>query len=87
MQIVQRRIITQAKHHFGAVIGAVSSVKAVDAALKPAPTVVRRPGITLMVGLYRPTFAVEQAEPVAVLDLQSAFDIGAIAVFVLVLPV
>ncbi|MNP67361.1 hypothetical protein D3C76_1631860 [compost metagenome] len=40
------------------------------------------PGVTLMIRLHGPAFAVDQAEPRAVFDLQPAFDIGSVAVFV-----
>ncbi|MNI46161.1 hypothetical protein D3C73_1006110 [compost metagenome] len=87
MQIVQRRVVAYAKHHFGAVIGAIAAVKTVDAAFKSPPTVVWHPGIALMIRLHRPAFAVDQAEPMAVFDLQPAFDIGTVTVFVLVFTV
>ncbi len=85
LQVVQRRILAQAEHDLGVVIGFIAAIEAVKAAFHAAPAVAGRPGIALAIGLYRPGFAVNQPEPVAVFDLQPALDIGAIAVSMFVL--
>jgi hypothetical protein len=43
--------------------------------------------VALAVRLHAPAFAVNQAEPVAPFDLQATFDIGAVAVLMLMFAV
>ncbi|CSG42943.1 Uncharacterised protein [Shigella sonnei] len=85
MQVIQRGILTQTEHDFGAIIGTITAIETVNSALETTPAMVWHPGIAVVVGLHGPAFAVNQAEPGAVLHLQATFNIGTVAVFMFIL--